>query len=230
MENLYTLKQLENNTYLVMFDDEVILNHQGNPFPALSETIAKYLCDDLNEVNQERESFSYCVLSTMMEAPTEYELDIDELLQWDRVFRLSPAPPALPLELSILKEIKPHLNAEWVNLSLNYGQSIEEMTEMKVDFVPDEIIKELNGLVENMNSAERFMSKLLYVFMGYFSMTLPIFWVTKKIENDDLLKAFWIFEYGESPTQKDIHFLNNRLDALRKIQQAYLDKEEIFIA
>lgn len=63
--------------------------------------------------------------------------------------------------------------------------------------------------------------------MGQFSITLPIFWVTGKIENDDLVKAYWIFEYGASPKAKDkkVQFLINRLSSLKIIQQGYINHD-----
>ena len=258
----YVLKKISENSYLIIGpNNSVIENHIGKEFPALSHNIATNLCGDLNDINKKnrdliklnankdekallhmenemlgkelRESFSYCVISTMMEAKgNNFELDVSTLVQWDRVFRLNPGPPHLLLELAILEKAKKHLSANWVNLQLNYSQSIAEMHNDEAEFVPDEIINELTEIVNSMSRVERCIVDLIYNFMDSFSITLPILWVAGKLNEDYLVDAYWIFVHGVNPEEmeeedyEEVRFLKNRLLNLKTIKWGYMWNDE----
>lgn len=259
MTKSYNLKQVSEDGYLIIDHiGEVIKNHNNKVFPALSENIARNLCEDLNYINQKnsgllnynisnevkeihellgnnelRESFAYCIIATMMEYQGKsFDLNIETNIQWDSVFRLGQDPKKKRLEVAILKKAKKHLSANWVNLPLNSSECLEDMQDDKMAFVPDEIINELNEIVMNMSTVERFMVDLIYNFMDSFSITLPILWVAGKIDEDYLVDVYWVFMYGINPMKmkeeayEEVCFLKNRLLYAKIIKWGYLWNDE----
>ena len=257
----YTLKSIHENSFLVIAPDgEVIKNHFGNPFPPLSENISRNLCDDLNYIFQKnqdrpcgefqdgqkmssfvgewypdelRESFAYCVISTMMEAKgCTFDLDVSTLIQWDRVFRLSPHPITAHIELSVLKLPLQHLKSSRVNLALNYSQSLEEMHQEGVPFVPDDVVNEINDLFQAMPPVERLIVDLVYQYMDQFSITLPILWVAGKFNESKLVDAYWTLVHGVIPDDlseidyEPVRFLKNRLLFLKVIKWGYMWEDD----
>ena len=262
MISAYTLEKRAEDAFLIIGPDGLaIKNHMDEDFPALSENVARNLCQDLNDINKKnrgylkqeddglenafllmdnellgnelRESFAYCVISTMMHAKgRSFDLDIAKTLQWDRVFRLSPGPPQLQLELGILEKAKTYLKSPWVNLPLNYSHSLAEMKEEGIEFVPDDILNELVALANSMPPVERFMVDLIYNYMDCFSITLPILWVAGHCNEDYLVDAYGVFKNGVNPDEleaepyEELRFLKNRLLFLKTIRYSYSWNDE----
>lgn len=262
MNRSYTLKNISETLFVIIGPNgNVITNHLDEEFPPLSNNIAQTLCDDLNDINEAnrgflnanvkdedkdlilfeneimgnelRESFVYCVISTMMEANgNSFDLDIRTCVQWDRVFRLSPGPPDLQLEIAVLADVKKYFNEDWVNLQLNYSQSIDEMLHDGIDFVPDQIINKLYSIIAVMSPVERFIIDLLYNYIDKISITLPILWVAGKLDEDGLVDAYWVFQHGIHPNELDkegnsrVRFLKNRLLYLKIIKWGYMWNDE----
>jgi hypothetical protein len=220
----------------------VIRTHMDTPYVPLSEQTASRLCRDLNEIAEEhgeagplqveklRESFGYCLLSTIIECVKGGDFgrapaDIAEVVQWDRVFRLSPQPEMLMNEVPAIQPLKKGLQAPWVDLPMNFSRSQEEMEEDEAGFVSAEIIAELNALQEGFSWMDHFLAELLYQFTGGFSITSVSFFLSGRIDAsafNDLYRVFHHMETVPAKSPKAIsasRFLIHRLEFLTEIRQ-----------
>lgn len=241
MANRFSLKEDSSGMFRIVQDNgSELQNHRQKIYPPLSEPIANALCTDFNEIftaenNVEadqfndllRNSFGYCVISTMMHAnERSFELDIETSVQWDQVFRLNPGPPLLLSELSVLEKPKEQLKSEWVNLTLNYSSSIEEMKENEDEFVPEEIIQELNSIIREFQPAELFTVELLTHYFR-FGITIPILWIAGKIDDETLVKVYSVFTHQLDPDdwsagfEAQMNFTCDRLRYLKLILEGY---------
>jgi len=261
---IYIRKEINENTFEVLGSDgSTLKNHNGKPYPFLSENISRNLIGDLNaiceirykpeegiEVTEEalyndvltriseqelRESFSYCLLSTLMEYEEQQmdaELEYEDQMEWDRLFRLNISSDTGSLELNKTQKARDFFNDKWKNFGLNYYQSLEEMHENEVEFISDEIIQDIQPLVDSMDISKRVAVNILYNFFEYFSITIPILWVNGKITDEDFISSYWSLEFGiditemEEEDYEQPRFLMNRLLYLKTILWGYDWKDE----
>ncbi len=223
--------------------------HLGASFPKLSENVSKNLLSDLNDIfsfneesinlfsfinggNEEelKRSFFYCVLSTMYTYNQEGllpELEIENQIQWDRLFRFTPGPPHILNQLKATETAREYLGEHWVDLPLNYCSSLEQMKEDAVEFVPDATVAKIQSLVNEMSPAELIMVNILYNFFDYFSITLPILWVSGKINDHAFVASYWAFYHHEDFYELNENeyeyprFLMNRLLHLKTLRYSY---------
>jgi uncharacterized protein (TIGR02145 family) len=213
-------------------DSPVIETHNGNPYPGLPKNVAELLCEDLNSLPAEHALFSeynvslvYCVLSTFIEAKGEYNFPVDlpYSIQWDRVFRLDPGPPHNQFETKSIEKVISFLKGKWVDLTLNYCQSVEEMRENKVPEVPKNIIKDLQKLLSNFNDTETFAVDLLFNLFNRISISSAIFWVAGIFDNEDIQKVYLYFyklkKSSRLTNNEKIQMagMSERLEFLRKL-------------
>ena len=234
---------LEDDDYAVWnVDGTSLLTHMDKSYPHLPDGIANILCNDLNNLNKHesselRHSFVYCVLNTIIERKRNdeefnHEIDISEAIQYDRVYRLNPGPPMLLLELQVVEPLKKFLGDRYVDLPLKYAQSIDEMKENEVPFVPNDIMKAFQELLSEFNEAENFAVELLFNYFNSFSITLPILWVAGKLTSKELAIADLRLEHysdsevltdKEQSMVKDLVFkLDNLMKLLRELRQSSL--------
>jgi hypothetical protein len=261
---IFTRKAINENTFEVLgADGSRLNNHNGKPYPILSENISRNLIGDLNHVcevrykiveatevsenelmndvllrisEQElRESFAYCLLSTLMEYEEnqmDLELDFKNQMQWDRLFRLNASGDTASLELNKTQKARDFFNGKWKNFGLNYSESLEEMYENKVEFISDEIIQDMLPLVDSMDISKRVAVNILYNFFEHFSITTPILWVNGKITDEDFISSYWALEFGadisemEEEDYEQPRFLMNRLLYLKTILWGYDWKDQ----
>lgn len=169
---------------------------EGVKFPGLTRELADLLLKDLLLLDIEqyyspqklRHSLVYIVLSAFIDGKGEFknELDIPELLQWDRVFRLNPGPPHYPFEYSSISPIREYLKDNWLSLPLNYASTLEEMEANEVAKLPKESIDCVMGLAKDFNQAELLLVRMLYSYYGKASISLGIFWLSNIITSKDL--------------------------------------------
>lgn len=182
-----------------------------------------------------KESLGYCLISSLMEyedANASAELEYVAQIQRDRLFRFNPGPPLIQLEYKNTERIRKYFGDKWVNLPLNYSNSIEEMQENDFSFVPEDTINEISLLVEQMSMAQKVTVNILYNLYDYFSITIPILWVAGKISDEDFITASYalnnsvdIYELDEEEYEKP-RFEMNRLLYLKTILYGYLWKDE----
>jgi hypothetical protein len=233
---------------------ESFTTHMDNPYPSLPMEVAEILCEDLNEINARntkrskrykriefaieqmhneflgnelRESFTYCVLSTIIErSRSEIQEKINiallPIIHWDRLFRINPQPPLFQNEKAIVDLIKPYFCSEWGDLPLNYASTLEEIEQLEYGLVNEHIINELIVVASKFDNTERFVVDLLFQFIDRFSIALPILWVGKVITNELFVDAYrvFVFEQPVVPSssyqrEKRKYFIN-RMNFLRK--------------
>ena len=242
----YSHKQTDSGLYHILSPEkEPLLDHRGETFPKLSENVSKNLAGDLNSIfeynethhnyggghNEElKKSFFYCVISTMQAYAKENalpQLEVTNQMQWDRLFRLSPGPPFNLFQLKATEKARDFLGDNWVDLPLNYSQSLEDMEHEDVEFVPEVTVKKIESSVKMMSPAELIMVNLLYNFFDYFSITIPVLWVSGKIGDEDFIAAYWalhreedLYELNEEEYEFP-RFLMNRLLFLKTLRYSY---------
>jgi hypothetical protein len=167
----------------------------------IHESLLKSMCD-LYLGDELRESLGYCLLSTFIERKSSentelYTLQIEPVIHWDRLFRLSPQPEHQIYEAAIVTQIKSSIYSSWADLPHNYCSSAEEMEHEGIDFINQEIIKELTEITSDFDQLDIFCVDLLFQFTEQFSITLPILWVAGKISNEDFVNIFSVFVHNE---------------------------------
>lgn len=261
---IYTRKELSENSFEVLGADGTVLkNHNDKPYPYLSENISRNLTEDLNEIaskyykvpNSEeeveealfnnvlarvtgeelRQSFAYCLLSTLMEyqeASMSVELEVEQQMQWDRLFRMNSIPNGGDFEFAGTHKARDYFGGQWANFGLNYAQSFEEMEEMNVKFVSDNLIIEIKKLVEELHFSHKIAVNILYNFFDYFSISIPILWVSGKINDEDFIASYYALQYGinilelDDEANEEPLFLMNRLLFLKTILWGYAWEDE----
>ena len=96
-----------------------------------------------------------------------------------------------------------------------------------VEFVPEVTVKKIESSVKMMSPAELIMVNLLYNFFDYFSITIPVLWVSGKIGDEDFIAAYWalhreedLYELNEEEYEFP-RFLMNRLLFLKTLRYSY---------
>jgi hypothetical protein len=242
---------------------EQITNHNGRPYPLLSDQCSKILLADINQIckqyyksnytkdeNDEtvfnivlasisgeelRVSFAYCLISTLMEYASndaEMELDVEQLIQWDRLFRLNIEENGGDIELTATSNSRSYFKDKWKNYGLNYSDSIEQMAENEVEMVSDEVVKEVVKLTSTLHISQKAAVNILYHFFENFSITIPILWACEIISNKDLVASNWALQYGvdiesfDEEQMKEPLYLIERLQALKLILEYYQMKDQ----
>ena len=182
-----------------------------------------------------RQSFGYCLLSSLIEYQNEnigFELEIVNQIQWDRLFRLNSSSRLIILELNATKKARDFLDCGLVNFGLNYCHSIEEMKENGVQFVSEDIVNRINNLVDVMQFSHKIAVDILYNFFDYFSISIPILWMSGKINDEDFIAAYYALQFGvaiyevDEAAYEEPRFLMNRLLFLKTILLGYQWKDQ----
>lgn len=193
------------------------------------DVIGEMLLHNLSNIEL-NESLCYCVISSLLEyevADMTTELEFENEIQWDRLFRLTPGPPFLLIELKNTQKAREFFGEDYQNLQINYSNSIEEMEENEIPLVSVDIITKISELVQKMSMAEKVMVNILYNLYDCFSITLPILWVAGKIGEEDVISAYYalgknvdIYEMEEEEYEVP-RFEMNRLLYLKTLKHGY---------
>ncbi|MCH6198611.1 hypothetical protein MMU07_03400 [Aquiflexum sp. LQ15W] len=141
-------------------------------------------------IRQEQQLMSFCVRLEEMIANPEPEtekiadLKLEERIQWDLLYRMSPDPHVKMDQLQACYEAIHWLGADWKDLMANYASDMEEMREMDIPFVAASLTQRLQQEVDSMTLPEKLAVAFLYGFFHGFSITIPILWVRGKISVD----------------------------------------------
>jgi hypothetical protein len=234
---------------------ESFTTHMDNPYPLLPIDIAEVLCEDLNEINARNtkrskrykrmefaieqmhneffgneliESFTYCVLSTIIERnkseiQEEIKVTLFPIIHWDRLFRITPQPPSFQNEIAVVELIKPLFASEWKDLPLNYAANFEEIEGNGYGLVGEDLIMELNSMMNEFDDIDNFVVDLLYQYIDRVSITIPILWVAGKISDELFVDAFRVFSFEQNimPDSKKLkeqrQYFIQRMQYLRSI-------------
>jgi hypothetical protein len=260
---IYTIKEYSENAYEILGPNGIILkNHNHKPYPILSENISRNLIGDLNAIAEKhtekesnaksdeqalnvlmtkavgnilRESFGYCLISSLMEyeeQQVDAQLDVYEQLQWDCLFRFNAAENGGTLELEATEKAIAFFGNNWRNFGLNYCDDFNEMEQNGVELVSDEIVEQVESLVAELHISQKVAVNILYNFFDTISITLPILWVSGKINDENYIKSFYALNYGididsiDEDAYEEPRFLMNRLLYLKTIIWGYQWKDQ----
>ena len=141
----------------------------------------------------------YGLMEQTLLFPIEDANSIEEMIQWDRCYRLEPDPrwqheqkKSIECVIDFLKKNE----IQWVDLRLNYAESLEEMKENDDDEVPADIVEIISSLYEKMSDLQKFFVLVLYNFSMDLSITLPILFVSGNISIDEFIDSFMHFQYS----------------------------------
>lgn len=177
---------------------------------------------------QERMSFSVCVQNTHMaiENEPDFSIQLDKLIQWDFLYRMSPGPKEKMKQVIASKQAIRWLGKDWKDLQGNYAGSLEEMEELEIPFVSQILIDRLKIELESMNLEEKVAVWFLYEFFERFSITMPILWVKGIIRSVDLENSYYSLSSDSSMEEvqkirtEEGDFVQRRLSYLKKYLNA----------
>lgn len=228
----YTIQKKDTGFEVLTPDNKIIQNHLEQNFPPLPEDIAKLLCKDLNEViaknekidfqseDEVRESFIYCVMSTLMgiDSNAKYRpIDLRMAIQWDRAFRLMDDPDQQVEEANAITDLVNYLDGKWLNLPLNNVQTMADMETKGVEKVPEVVIAKLEKVYNTLNNAQQAALHILFSYMDYFSVSMPLLWLDGIVSDEALAKANLIFNEDDEDDEKEYKgFFEKRLNYLKQ--------------
>lgn len=227
-ENSYFKLHEENSSYYNKDHyGERVCTHLDNPMNAMSLATATLLVDDLNSIYNSdflkdlRSSFCYCALSTFQErsgAAEERDYRLEELIQWDGIFRLDPRPQTMILKMHNCRATIDFFGENYVDLELNYCSSLADMEAKGTSMVPDKTIAMLRSVFEQLSSDERFLVDLIGNYSDYVSISAATLLIAKKISIDAFLNTYFVLKYIEDPKKKKFRpyrkFLKTRIKYL----------------
>ena len=183
------------------------LNHRNQ---GLSKKAVDLLLEDIVFSNPDSDgsevkppnSMCYMLYGLMEQTllfPIEDANSIEEMIQWDRCYRLEPDPrwqheqkKSITCVIDFLKKNE----IQWMDLRLNYAESLEEMKENDDDEVPADIVEIISSLYKKMSDLQKFFTLALDNFSMELSITLPILFVSGKITIDEFIDGFMHFQYS----------------------------------
>jgi hypothetical protein len=222
----------------------VLKTHLENDIPALSENCSRNLLEDLKQVNEKnrkliatekdpdeylmksllteglgnelRESFYYCVLSTLTEAGNyEFPIDTFELKHdyfLDNIEDLESFPFGInEILIPFLKEEKKKI----------FG-ALEK-------FIHKDLLEEfVLAQIQEMKTHERCTLLILHNYFENFSLSIIVLWIKGAIREQHVVGAFWKAKYDiilpnivETSQYEDARFLMNRMLYLKMLLFSY---------
>lgn len=213
----------------------VLKTHLQGEFSPWPTAIAQLLADDLNALPQHadlRESLVYCLLSTFCEEKSpQFELFVEDDLQWDAAYRLSEDEDIAALQYESIAPLIRLLNDDWVTLPENTCQNLEEMRLAVIDFVPGEIVNRFLASTKDYNQYQKYTVELLQSIFGGIHLSMILLWVSRKVSSEDLMKSSLFLSCSKEDLEsrkfskaerQDIESFSVKLDGLK--QALYLLK------
>jgi hypothetical protein len=215
--------------FIIKEAETIVATHLSNELVLKDENIAIIALNDFNAVGyfDLRNSFVYCVLSTLQESEAishKFENSCEPFIHWDGCFRLDPNPRISIFQNESILSLHSFLNNDWVNLPLNYSTDIEEMRINETPFVPNSIIDKMNSLIQSFNQAELISIDILNQQFEGKNYCMSALWVANLVSNEALIKSGLHFgyikedAYSNEFTDYEIQIINEdstRLDGLR---------------
>lgn len=214
----------------------ILKTHLQSEFKPWPTGIAQLLAEDLNALPSQadlRESLVYCLLSTFCEESNpQFSLFVEDDLQWDAAYRLSDDEEIAALQYESIAAVVKFLKDDWVTLDENTCQTIEEMREKEVDFVPGEIVNRFLEFTREYNQYQKYTVELLQSIFGGIHLSMILLWVSRKVSSEDLMKSSLFLSCSKEDLESrkfskaeriDIESFSLKLDALK--QALYLLKE-----
>ena len=228
----FTVQTEGTENYILDKRGNKIKTHRSNPMRALDAATAALLVDDLNSIYNSdflkdlRSSFCYCALSTFQErsgVAEEREYRLEELIQWDGIFRLDPGPQTMMLKLHNCRAAMDFFGENYVDLELNYCSSLADMEARGTSMVPDETLAMLRSVFDQLSSEERFLADLIGNYSDYVSISAATLLIARKISIDAFLNTYFVLKYTEDSKKKKFRpyrkFLKTRIKYLMEFRK-----------
>jgi hypothetical protein len=192
----------ENNFWVITYKGNKVLNHKGHVLRIARKKDAQALVDDYDNNFKgdftSNQSLLYSYLSTYYEfkksGAEEYEIEVKLLIQWDRLYRLNPGPPLILYESKVIEDAKNFLGDYYINLPLNYAQSIEEIP--KENLVPSATVRKIREIVDELSIPRKIALDIAMSYLNNFSVTMLILWLSGEITTLNLIIASETFFNG----------------------------------
>lgn len=218
-------------------DHAVIYNAQGHPlkthlgseFKHWPTQLAQLLADDLNTLPSHaevRESLVFCLLSTFCEEENPaFELFVEDDVQWDSAYRLDEDDQISALQYQSIAPLIQFLQEDWVTLSPNTCQNIQEMQAEEVDFVPGEIVTRWLDFTKDFNQYQKYTVELLQSIFGGIHLSMILLWVAREVTSEDLMKSSLFLSCSKEDLESakftkqerdDISVFSVKLDSLKQ--------------
>lgn len=203
--NNFSISQKQRH-YIVSYNSKPIKGQFGKDLFISSVEEAELLIKDYNDNYKgkyaESKSFVYCFLSITSavrdfknkKSRSIWEFDLEFVIQWDKVFRLNPAPLELLWQLNHVQCVKDILKDKWVDMPLNYYPDLESLPED--ERVPNETYLFVQGLLDSLPDNKRLAAQLVFEYYQKASVVLPILWALNKITTEDLVGAMTTLTYS----------------------------------
>jgi len=212
MQNTYQIFEISKDYYWIKTSSGKPLwsplNHQNQGLSKqavdlLLEDIAFSHADSDGSLEQPPNSICYQLYSLMTHNnhfPVEDVATIRKMIQWDRCYRLEPDPRwqyEQKHSITGVIEFLKKNGIEWVDLRLNYSKTLNEMKSNDDDEVPEDIVEIISSLYGQMSDINKFFVLVLYKFSMDISITLPILFMSGKIDIDQFIDGFMHFQFSQ---------------------------------
>jgi hypothetical protein len=221
----------------------VLKSHLENDIPALSENCSRNLLEDLKQVNEKnrkliatekdpdeylmqslmteglgnelRESFYYCVLSTLTEAGN-YEFPIDTFdLKHDYFLDNIEDLKSFPFEID--------------EMLIPFLKERDEIFGTIKNAIPKDLLEDfILAQIHEMKTHERCTLLILHNYFENFSLSMIALWIKGAIREQHVVGAYWKFKHNihlpksvETAKYEDARFLMNRMLYLKMLLFSY---------
>jgi len=241
----YTRQKTEDGLYKILNPaDKPIRTHIDREMPALSYNCSKHILEEINRINSKnrnfalmdkesnqsllepllsedlgnelRESFSYCLLSTLYETSnTDFKVDtyaLEDDYFLERTDNIQDFPFDLKNKLKIYLE-----------------ENQEEAFGVIENSIPENVLKDyILFLIQEMEDFERCSLEILYNHFDSFSLALPVLWIKGAIGEQHLVGVYYRAMEGinlekimDTPEYEDARFLMNSLLYFKLLHYSY---------
>ncbi|MSP58458.1 MAG: hypothetical protein CK532_03280 [Flavobacteriales bacterium] len=204
--------------------------HLRNNFSSFTSPVMQLLEKDLNGLPPQtdlRESLIYCLLSTFSEEHSPvFQLYLKEDIQWDAAYRLSEDEDIAEIQYKSIAALMLYLQEDWVCLGPNTSQTLEEMQQKNLEFVPDSVLEKIAGITADFSQEKMYAVELLQNIFGGIHLSMIVLWISNLIDSETLIKSSLLLscskEEPENPQfskseNQDIQVFSLKLEAFRKV-------------
>jgi hypothetical protein len=244
MSGPYTVVEIDTGNYVVHGLNNTLIEDKFQP---VSLPTATLLCEDFNSIwsynesrfhdtvheytledfhdNEYLHSIAYILIDFLRKNKDNktYHFYFYLWIHWDRMFRIADDPIYGQRQLDAIACLKPLLQSTWVTLPEVGPETIDEMLEDGLGHVSDEIIQELKLVYDQLSIAERFIIYYMFLEFNHFSVTLPLFMVTGKVDVAKVIHLYDVTSLREVTSEAEQREKQLELDNLQQ-RLAYLLK------
>ncbi len=203
---------------------------EGDPDKSMKpEEVSKNV--QFENIRKQQQMMSCCISMEAMLSSEEregdqvFELQVEEVLQWDLLFRMSSDPHAKSEQCGACSEAIRWLGSDWKDLPANNACDLEGMRNEDVPFVEQSVAKRFQKEVNEMTGLEKRATVYLFHYLEKTSISLPILWVKGYISCETIKNAYLSFTFQSMQTDPETldrgfgSFLYGRLSYFRKYLQ-----------